>query len=140
MMEQERGIKTLNPSPSTCTAGDRSRKDSSEKHSFPQRQTSNVRITTTPLATTAQFITKRASLETSTGHIRQASTSINGTDSGHNPLRKLVSTHESHRIESSFYDIKTTATGAFIIPSVASSVTYHPTFQGSSTLHRQGMC
>lgn len=103
----------------------------------PRGQTSNARIRTTPLTTSALAITKRATVEPSTS-IYQASSIANHWNNGRNSFRDLISTPESKGNDNSlFYSTKPTATSAPIIPS--SSSIYQPTSQESPTWHRQGI-
>lgn len=126
-------VKGLSPSP---TAGIGSTKQERRTH-VPRRETSNVRIRTTPLRTSTLVVTKHATVELSTS-IYQASSIANYWNNGRSSLRKLVSRPESKgTVVSLFYNTKPTATGASIIP--ASSSIYQPTFQDSSARHRQGI-
>lgn len=133
-MEMESGVKTvttLRPSPTVggpCCTQDR-------RTHVPRQQTSDMRVRTTRLATNAFFTTKHATLELSTGR-HQASSIINGWNSGRGPFRKLISTPESNTIESTFYDGKPTSTG--VVMNCSSSI-YPATSQESSARHRQGM-
>ena len=104
----------------------------------PQGQTSNVRMRTTPLTTSALAITKHATVEPSTS-IYQGSSIANHWNNGRNSFTEVISTPETEgTVNSLFYSSKPTATSALVIP--CSSSIYQPTSrQESPAWHRQGI-
>lgn len=127
-------VKGLRPS---TVAGIRSTTQVTSSH-IPQGQTSNVRIRTTPLTTSALAITKHATVEPSTS-IYQGSSIANHWNNGRNSFTEVISTPETKgTVNSLFYSSKPTATSALVIP--CSSSIYQPTSQQESPAwHRQGI-
>lgn len=136
-IEMKSGSETVKGLRPSTVAGIRSTTQVTSSH-IPQGQTSNVRIRTTPLTTSALAITKHATVEPSTS-IYQGSSIANHWNNGRNSFTEVISTPETKgTVNSLFYSSKPTATSALVIP--CSSSIYQPASQQESPAwHRQGI-